>query len=162
MNEDVINARRATDSPGVHRSVATDGNGGRDDRLTINVKTIRGIFAALTAVVLFAVTVTGAVWGGIRFGIGTEVSDIVEAECMPGGHIDVHVRTISEEYMDEVQGVLQDDLDGFDEQLVVEHDRGIRMEERQIAIIRRQLTIDQKVDANQLELLRAIRQNGGG
>lgn len=151
--------RRAT---GATRTITASGNGERDDRLTINVKTVRGVFAAMTAVVIFLLTVSGAIWGGIRLGIGTEISEVVEHECERGGKIDIHVRQISEEYMDEVQGVLQDDLDAFDQQLQEEHDRGIRMEERQIAISDRQVAIGEKVDANQLELLRAIRQNGGG
>ncbi len=146
--------RRATDSPGVHRTVATDGNGGKDDRLTVNVKTIRGIFGALTAIVIFLLTVSGAIWGGIRLGIGTEISDVVEAECEPGGEIDQHVRQISEEYMDEVQGVLQDDLDVFDEEQREQGKAIARIETKQTAL-------EEKMDDDKEDLIREIRIAGG-
>jgi hypothetical protein len=103
---------------GVQRVIAIDGNGGKDDSIRVNVQTAKVWINLLKALAALLVIVGGAVWGGVRYGISSEVHGEVEGqikhECQEGGKIDVHVRQISEEFMEEVQGVLQDDLDDLD------------------------------------------------
>jgi len=148
--------RRAT---GVHRVIATNDNGGKEDTIHFNIKTARAWIGFLSALVGLLLIVGGAVLGGVRFGISSEVHGEVETqievECEPGGMIDDHVKRVATELVDEFQEIVEDDIAETGIKLQEQHDLGIRLEERQIAI-------DKKVDANQEELLRAIEQSGGG
>jgi len=106
---------------GIRRVIATDGNGGKTDTIQFNVERAKVIVNFLKALVALLIIVGGGVWGGVTFGIRTEVHGEVEeqikVECEPKGMIDTHVRLISEEYMDEVQEVLQGDLEDLDERV---------------------------------------------
>lgn len=144
--------RRAT---GVQRVIATNGNGDRDDTIQVNVKTIRGVFAALTAVVVFLLTVGGAVWGGVRWGIGSEVHSEIERECEPSGMIDNHVRTVATELVDEFQAIVEVEIAEASVERQEQHDLGIRLEERQIAM-EKQRTEDKD------DLIREIQRAAGG
>ena len=147
-NEDRID-RRAT---GVQRVIATNGNGDKDDTIQVNVKTIKGVFAALTAVVVFLLTVGGAVWGGVRWGIGSEVHSEIEAECEPNGMIDTHVRKVATELVDEFQLIVEDNIADADAERQAQHDLGIRLEERQIAM-------EKKATTDKADLIREIQQH---
>jgi hypothetical protein len=117
------NDRRGTGKPeaGVNRVITTDGNGGKTDTIQFNIARAKVMVNFAKALVALLIIVGGAVWGGVRWGINAEVHSEVETAiadgCAPGGKINMHVRHISEEYMDEVQGVLQDDLDNLDDEL---------------------------------------------
>ncbi len=140
---------------GVRRVIATNGNGDQDDSIQVNVKTIKGVFAALTAIVVFLLTVGGAVWGGVRWGIGSEVHGEVEEqikiECEPSGMIDVHVRKVATELVDEFQEIVEDNIADADAERQAQHDLGIRLEERQIAM-------EKKAVNDKADLIREIQQ----
>jgi hypothetical protein len=151
------NANRQGDrrSQGITRTIAVDGNGGKDDRLVINVKTIRGVFAALTAIVVFLLTVGGAVMGGVKYGIGSEVHEEIERECEPQGMIDKHVRTVATELVDEFQLIVEDNIADASVERQEQRERSIRLEQRQIFI-------QEKMDDDKEDLIREIQRAGGG
>jgi hypothetical protein len=101
--------------------IVTNGNGDKEETIQVNVERAKVWINLLKALAALLVIVGGAVWGGVRYGINSEVHGEVEEqikhECEEGGKVDVHVRQISEEFMEEVQGVLQDDLDDQDQRL---------------------------------------------
>lgn len=151
--------RRAT---GVQRVVFSNGNGEKDEMYSVNMTKAKTWLGMLATALTVLGTVIGGVWAGVQFGISSEVHDTVEAESQPGGQIYQVVEDKAEEAIEEVQGVFQDDLDAFEKELKEfkgelkeTHDLGIRLEERQIAI---QADVDEKHQ----ELLRAIREGGGG
>jgi hypothetical protein len=151
--------RRAT---GVQRVVVHNGNGLKDEMYSVNVTRAKTWLGMLATALTVVATVIGGVWAGVQFGISSEVHSEVERECKPGGHIDQAIQRTADEHLEEIQGVLQDDLDDFDDrfrkqhvELQEQHDLGIRLEERQIAI---QVDVDEKHQ----ELLRAIQQASGG
>lgn len=138
---------------GITRSIATDGNGGKDDRLIVNVKTIKGVFAALTAIVVFLLTVGGAVMGGVKYGVSSEVHDEIERECEPSGMIDKHVRTVATELVDEFQEIVEDSISEADTERQEQRERSIRLEQRQIFI-------QEKMEDDKADLIREIQRAG--
>lgn len=113
------------------------------------VKTWVGLLLSLCAL-------GGIVFGAVRFGVGIEVHNVIDKEVRPpDGVIYEQIEKTSTEVIQEIQGVIQDDLDVLDQSITEEHDRIIRIEERQIAIQR-------KMNQDKDELLRAIRAQGGG
>lgn len=145
--------RRAT---GVHKVTMTDGNGGKTEMVQVNVEKAKMIINFLKAFVVFILTVAGAVWAGVKWGINSEVHQEVEtqmeAEMEPGGKIDHHMHEISMEAIEEVQGVLQDDLDFQDQRL----DRV----ETDIGEIKGGITAIQRTQ--ELLLQQAMTEGGGG
>ena len=96
------------------------------------------------------------VFGAVRFGVGYEIHQVIDTEVTPpNGSIYKQIERTSTEVVEEIQGVIQDDLDVLDESVKEEHDRIIRIEERQIAI-------QQKMEADKADLIREIRRAGGG
>lgn len=144
--------RRAT---GVQRVIATNGNGDKEDTYQFNVKRARALVGFVAAVAALLLTVGGAVVGGVRYGIGSEVHEEVEtkikAECEPNGMIDIHVRTVATELVDEFQEIVEDEIAEADAERQEQHDLGIRLEERQKAI-------EKNMIADKADLIREIRQ----
>ena len=142
---------------GVHRVRATNGNGGEFDVYTATASRVKVWAGAIIAVL----TVVGMVFAATRIGVGIEVHDAIEAECEPGMVIDRAIDAKADEFLEEVQGVIQDDMDDWDNkfkeqavQMQEQNERGIRLEERQTAIQR-------KMDTDKAELIREIRRAGG-
>jgi hypothetical protein len=136
-----------------------DGNGDKEDTLQFNVKTARAWVGFIAAVFSLAVAIAGAVWAGVQFGITGEVHEQIGVECEPDGMIDRHVQRISKEYMEEVQGVIQDDLDDFDGRV-----GGLELQAAQT-----KGSVDALISANErnveeikMLLQEAIEANGGG
>ncbi len=102
---------------GVHKTVSTNGNGDREVTYQFNVKRIRAVAGMLSAVFTLILLVIGGMWAGVRVGIGTGVQDAIEIECDPGGMIDDHIQQTAYEMGQEIQGVIQDDLDDFNERM---------------------------------------------
>ncbi len=146
--------RRAT---GVQRVIATNGNGDKDDTLQFNVKTARAWVGFIAAVFSLLLVVGGAVMGGVRWGInaevGEEVEGQIETECEPGGMIDDHVRKVATELVDEFQEIVEDNISDASVERREQHDLGIRLEERQIAM-------EKKMDSDKADLIREIQRAG--
>jgi hypothetical protein len=138
---------------GIQRVIATDGNGAKDDSIQFNIQTAKVWINFAKALAALLVIVGGAVWGGVRYGISSEVHDEIERECEPRGMIDTHVRTVATELVDEFQEIVEDNIADTDIKLQEQHDLGIRLEERQIAL-------QDKMDADKAELIREIRRAG--
>lgn len=147
-----MNDRR---KPGVNRVQIEDGNGEKLDVYTMTAKRVRVWAAALIAVFM----VVGMIYSAARYGVGFEVKEVIGDECQPpAGMIYREIESRSQLFLEEIQGVIQDDLDVFDErfekqeiEIKKQGELGIRLEERQIAM-------DEKIDDKQTEILRAIRQ----
>ena len=151
MDNDNRIDRRAT---GVQKVVARDGNGGQEQTYQFSVtkaKTWLGFLATLAG--LISVVVAG-VWGGVQFGIGSEVVERIKVECSEGGMIDGHIQRTAYEMGEEIQGVIQDDLDVLDSRLLEQRDRGIRVEQSV-------LDLTGQVDENQDEIMRMLRAAAG-
>jgi hypothetical protein len=151
--------RRAT---GVHTVTMTDGNGSKTEMVQVNVEKAQMWINFLKAFAALILVVGGAVWGGVKWGIHSEVHEEVETametEMGPGGKIDLHMHEISQEAIEEVQGVIQDDLDYQDERMD-------RLETDVLAIKGGVEAIQQQQQRNTDELKMlieiAIRQGGG-
>lgn len=136
----------------MNRVKISDGNGGEVDVYTMTANRIRVWGAAIIAIL----TIGGMVFAAARFGVGVEVHQAIQAEAtLETGAIHREIHRCAEEYMDEVVDMIQEDMTLFDGRLQEQHDLGIRLEERQIAIT-------QQVNDNQQELIREIRRAGGG
>lgn len=113
------------------------------------VKTWVGLLLSLCAL-------GGIVFGAVRFGVGIEVHNVIDKEVRPpDGVIYEQIEKTSTEVIEEIQGVIQDDLDVLEGKVAEEHDRIIRIEERQIAIQR-------KMEEDKQDLIREIRRAGDG
>lgn len=149
-----VEDRRKT---GVNRVLISDGNGGELDVYTMTAQRLR-VWAGAAVAVL---AVCGMVFSAARFGVGVEVHHAIEEEAtLEAGAIHREIHRCTEEYMDEIVEVIQEDMEIFDEQLSVQrgqlsdqHDLGIRLEERQIAL-------DKKVDGQHVAVMQAIRDAG--
>lgn len=141
--------RRAT---GVNRVQFDDGNGGSYDVYSMTANRVKVIAGAAISVL----TLLGMIFAATRLGMGIEMKGVIEAETKPtDGIIYKAIEDQSEEFLEEVQAVIQDDLDVLEGQVQAEHDKLIRIEERQIAI-------QEKMDEDKAELIREIRRAGGG
>ena len=128
----------------------SDRNGGKLDVYTMTAQRFR-VWAGCIIAVL---TVCGMVFAAARFGVGVEVHHAIEEEAtLETGAIHREIHDCVEEYIDEVVDVIQEDMGFFDERLQDQHDLGIRLEERQIAI-------DAKVDGQHRAVMRAIQDVG--
>jgi hypothetical protein len=144
-----MNERR---QEGVTRARYSDGNGGHSDVYTMTIKRVKALVGLLIA--LF--TLAGMVFAAVRFGVGIEVHQVIDQEVKPpDGAIYEQIEKTSTEVIEEIQGVIQDDLDVLEGKVAEEHDRIIRIEERQIAI-------QHKMEEDKAELIREIRRAGGG
>ena len=129
------------------------------DVYTMTANRIKVWATAITAVlVLF-----GMVFAAARLARDVEIQNAIQEECEPpSGHIYREIESRSEMFLEEVQGVIQDDLDVFDgrfekldAEMKAQHDLGIRLEMKQIAI-------EDKMDDDKEDLIREIRRAGGG
>ena len=147
-----IEDRRKT---GINRVLISNGNGEKIDIITMTASRIKVWAGALIAML----TVAGMVYAAARYGVGFEIKEVIGEECQPpAGMIYREIESRSQLFLEEIQGVIQDDLDVFDDrfekqegELKEQHELGIRLEERQIAM-------DEKIDDKHTEVLRAIRQ----
>lgn len=147
-----IRDRRKT---GINRVRISNGNGEKLDVYTMTANRIRVWAAALIAVFM----VLGVAYSAARYGVGFEVKKVIGEECRPpAGMIYQEIESRSQLFLEEIQGVIQDDLDVFDKrfekqegEIKKQGELGIRLEERQIAM-------DEKIDDKHTEVLRAIRQ----
>lgn len=136
---------------GVNRVRFSDGNGGTTDVYTMTANRIK-VWVSLLVSVGALLTM---VFAATRFGVGIEIHKVVDEEVLPpDGVIYKQIEKTSTEVVEEIQGVIQDDLDVLDKNITEEHDRVIRIEERQIAIQR-------KMEQDKEDILRAIRAQGG-
>lgn len=146
MNDDVERRK-----PGVTRVRISDGNGGSSDVYTMTadrVKTWLGLLLSICAL-------GGIVFGAVRFGVSIEIHKVIDNEIKaPHGTIYKQIEQTSTEVIEEIQGVIQDDLDSLEKKIEDEHDRVIRIEERQISI-------QQKMQQDKQELIQEIRRAGG-
>lgn len=148
---------------GVHTVKMTDGNGDKQEMIQVNVEKAKVWVNFLKAFVALIIVVAGAVWGGVKWGISSEVHQEVETameeEMKAGGKIDMHLHEISRDAVEEVQGMIQDDLDYQDRRLD-------RLEIDVLAIKGGVESIQQQQqrNADEIKLLleRAIREGGGG
>lgn len=102
---------------GVHEVRLPDGTS-----YQASVTKVRAWVGLVSAIVSLGVLVGGLVLGGVKFGLTTQVRGVIEEECEPKGIIHDRIRCDSDEFIEEMQVVLQDDLDDFDERMeVVEH-----------------------------------------
>lgn len=137
---------------GVSRVQFSDGNGGTTDVYTMTIKRIKAIVGLLIALG----TLSAMVFAAARFGVGIEVHQVIEREVKPpDGEIYRQIEQTSTEVIEEIQGVIQDDLDVLEGKVAEEHDRIIRIEERQIAI-------QKKMAEDKEDLIQEIRRAGGG
>lgn len=137
---------------GLTRARYSDGNGGHSDVYTMTINRVKAFVGLLIA--LF--TLAGMVFAAVRFGVGIEVHHVIDKEAKPpDGAIYQQIEKTSTEVIEEIQGVIQDDLDVLEGKVAEEHDRIIRIEERQIAI-------QQKMEEDKADLIREIRRAGGG
>jgi len=113
---------------GVHGIRITDGNGDHLDLITATAKKTRVIAGAVTAVLVLL----GMVFGAVRLGVVAEARQVIRVEALSeDGIIHRVIHECAEEYIDEMQGVLQDDLDDFDKRIG-------GLENGQIAIVTQQ------------------------
>ena len=144
-----MNERR---QEGVNRVRFSDGNGGTTDVYTMTANRVKVWVSLLISIG----TLMAMVFAATRFGVGIEIHKVVDEEVTPPeGVIYKQIEKTSTEVIEEIQGVIQDDLDVLDERIAEEHDRIIRIEERQISIQR-------KMEEDKAELIREIRRAGGG
>lgn len=137
---------------GLNRVTTSDGNGGTFDVYTMTASRVKTWVSLMLAVgALMAM-----IFGAVRFGIGFEIHKVIDTEVTPpDGVIYKQIEKTSTEVVEEIQGVIQDDLDALDGNITKEHDRVIRIEERQIAI-------QKKMVEDKADLIREIRRAGGG
>ena len=126
-------------SAGVQRVIVTDGNGGREDTYQFNVKRARALVGFMSAVFTLLLVVGGAVMGGVKYGISSEVHTEVEGAT---------------ELVDEIQEIVEDNIADADIERQEQHDLGIRLEERQIAM-------EKKMADDRADLIREIQRAGG-
>jgi hypothetical protein len=154
MDNDEGIDRRAT---GMNRVIMTNDNGDRTDTIQINVERAKIMMNFLKALAALLIVIGGAVWGGVRWGISAEVHSEVETaiadECAPGGKIDTHVKKVAAELVDEFQEIVEDDIATASIERQIQHDLGIRLEERQIALT-------EKMAEDKADLIREIRRVG--
>ena len=137
---------------GVNRVQLQDGNGGKLDVYTMTANRIK-VWAVTLAAVL---TVCGMVFAAARFGVGIEIHQAIKKECdPPDGEIYREIEVRSKEFLEEFQGVFQDDLDVFDGEQREQGKAIARIETKQIAL-------EEKMDDDKEDLIREIRLAGGG
>jgi len=106
-----IKDRRET---GIHTTRISNGNGDHLDFVTVTARKVKVIAGAVASVLVLL----GMVFGAVRFGIVAETKQVIEAEAQnENGVIHRVIHDCAEEYIEEFQGVLQDDLDDFDKRL---------------------------------------------
>jgi hypothetical protein len=152
--------RRAT---GAQRVIIPDGNGGKVEFFQVNIGRAQMWLNACKAFIALILVIAGAMWGAVRFGVQSEVHQEVEAvfaeEMKPGGDVDRHMHEISQEAIEEVQGVIQDDFDYQDRRLDrVETDIG----QIKAGIEHLKVQQDRNVDEIRLLLQQAIEEGGAG
>jgi hypothetical protein len=110
MPDPVIDRRRK----GVQTVKISDGNGGELNLVTATFRQARFVLAMLIAIG----TIFGGVFIAVRVGIGYEIHAAIKTEAREdGGIIQAEIRECTEEYIEEIQGVIQDDLDDFDKRM---------------------------------------------
>jgi hypothetical protein len=119
---------------GVHSVVIQGGNDRPVSSYQVSVTKARAWVGLVSAIIGLAIMIGGLVLAGVKFGVTTQVKDIIEVECDPDGMIHEEIEQTSMEFIEEVQGVIQDDLDYMDGRLDKVEDTGIRLEAGQFAI----------------------------
>ncbi len=145
-----VNDRRKT---GIHRTKIRDGNGVELDLVTVTAKKVKVVAGAITAVLM----VLASVFAAVRLGVVTEVHKAIEVEAMDEeGAIHRVIHTCAEEYIGEVQGVIQDDLDMFERRIDDVEDMGVLLKAGQEAISSQQ---DRNQDELKMLIQRAIEED---
>jgi hypothetical protein len=142
---------------GVHSVVIQGGSDEPVASYQVNVTRARAWVGLVSAIIALAILIGGMVLAGVKFGVTTQVKEIIEVECDPQGMIDDHIQQTAYEMGEEIQGVIQDDLDYMDGRLDKVEDRGLELKMGQDAIADQQAR-----DQAELKMLiqRAI--NDGG
>lgn len=127
-----MNDRRRT---GVNRVVTNDGNG--RERVAYNVSATWGKAQTILGVFIAIWTILGGVFVAARVGVQIEVTDAIKVEVQnDDGVIHREIQTYVDDVVEEVQGVFQDDLDVFEAKQKTMNEAVIRLEERQIGVIK--------------------------
>lgn len=148
-----IKDRRET---GIHRTLISDGNGGRLDLITVTARRVRVI--GMAVLTLFGVL--GAIFGAVRMGVVSEVHAAVEAEARDeSGIIHQQIHECAEKYIDDVQEVIQEDFEVFDGRLKKVEVVGIQLTSGQEAISAQQARNQEEL---KMLLERAIANGGAG
>jgi hypothetical protein len=96
---------------GFNRVRFSDRNGEKLDVYTMTAQRFRVWAGCIIAIF----TVCGMVFAAARFGVGVEVHQAIEEEAtLETGAIHREIHRCTEEYMDEVLDVIQDDMSIFD------------------------------------------------
>ena len=144
---------------GVHEITFEDDNGKKQRTYQVSVQRARAWVGLLSAVLGLAVMIGGMVWASVKFGVATQVHSVIEEECDPDGMIYEEIEQTSRDFIEEVQGVIQDDLDVFEMRLDSVEGLGIELKAGQAAM-------SDQTDRNQAELKmliqRAIDEGGSG
>lgn len=139
---------------GINRVVISDGNGGEQIIWTAAIERAK-VWIGFVLAVSALVTV---VFGAVRFGVGVEVHQAIDNELEPGGSIQQTMMAVSEEYIGEVQGVIQDDLDYLGSRVDTIEQTGRDLQAGQIRINERFDEMAERVDRNQDEIMRMLHQ----
>ena len=154
--KDPVEDRRCT---GVHKITMSNGNGGKTTAYQVNVERVKAWTTVASIMLGMLITIGGGVFTAVQLGIAGEVRDRMRHEMEPGGVVRSQVEECAQhaaqEAIEEVQGVIQDDLDVLDTRMLEQRDRGIRVEQSVI-------NLTDQVDENQEEIMRMLRQGGGG
>ncbi len=114
---------------GVHEVRLPDGTS-----YQANVTKVRAWVGLVSAIITLSVLVGGMVLAGVKFGVTTQVKEIIEVECDPEGMIYEEIEQTSMEFIEEVQGVIQDDLDYMDNRLDAVEVTGLELKMGQSSI----------------------------
>ena len=143
-----VEDRRLTGKTGIHRVKISDGNGGRLDLITVTANRVKVIAGAVTAVLMLA----GVVFGAVRFGVQTEVHKAIEEESRSEhGDIRRAVEAAAQITTQSVTQSLRDDLCTMEDELQEQHDLTIKLEDGQQELAK-------QVDRNHDEIMRLLRQ----
>ena len=127
--------------------------------VTATAKTTHVVIGAILSVVSLVLLVGGAA----KWGVSLQVVDQIEAEATDDqSFLYRTMHDCAREEVEEIQAVIQDDLDYFDGQINEVKGLGHELQTGQ-AVQQSQISdMKDEIRANQTELLRVIREQGGG
>ena len=136
----------------------TDKNGKRSEIYSINVAKIRGWIGLIMGIIFLISTVVGGVWAGVKFGVASEISDIVETMATDErGVIHQEIHQCAEEYLGTVRTAIADDFETMETKLTEQGELSIRLEERQEAMETKLVEWTDRVEQNHQEIMRWLR-----
>lgn len=146
---------------GVHRVEIADGNGGKTTAYHVNVERVRAWAAVASIALGMLVTIGGGVFAAVKLGIASEVHGQMKIEMEPGGMLRRDLEDVSQEKaqeaIEEVQGVIQDDLDSFEDELDDVDKLGRDLQRGQTQLQEQVQAIQSQVTSNHEEIMRLLR-----